>query len=333
MPMLRYLIVASLLLVFGGCVGTSPAPAPVQAKKAPPAWIDNPPQTDASYLYGVAIDENRDTAVKAALNNMVSKLGISIESSFQTTKELQYSFVKTEMKNQIKSDVAKIKVNNYEVTGSERMSYREFAVMVRTDKQKFAAGLKAGLENKTQSIKTQLAAAKKDNVLGRYNTTKKMAAEANAMVTEIAILSQLDTTFATKTYMDFVDGVNKTYLNEKSKLNFRVTGDGNAQEFVKKAKDALGKQSFNISNASNANTVNIKMSASTRITEGSMKIAVIKLNVDVLNGSRQVGGNSLIYKQRFSGSTAGIYKNSSLHFEQDMEKEGLFKTLGINLEI
>ena len=110
-------LVSIFILIFSGCGGSTPTPA---KKTIPtPAWVNSIlPHDNDKQMFGMAIGKNREAAIQAALNNMVSRLGITIESSFQSKEKLENSYLQVSAENTIKADVSEIKINNYKVIKS-----------------------------------------------------------------------------------------------------------------------------------------------------------------------------------------------------------------------
>ena len=85
-----------MLLFLNGCSGSQPTPsAQLSAKKELPSWYLNPPKDTITSIYGVAVGENRDDAIKLALTDMISKLGIKIESAYESTTKEEYGYAST----------------------------------------------------------------------------------------------------------------------------------------------------------------------------------------------------------------------------------------------
>jgi len=82
---IKYFSTAALflnLLFFSGC-GVKEEPEPL-GRKSYPSWYIDPPKTTASTLYALGEGENRDEAVKNALNMMASTLSVSISSQYDS---------------------------------------------------------------------------------------------------------------------------------------------------------------------------------------------------------------------------------------------------------
>jgi len=149
MLFLKVVFLFLFLVLFVGCGGAAPKVNKAQngLKKQTPSWVNGvlPNDTDR-YMYGVGIGSNRQDAIQMALNDMVAKLGTTIESTYESDEVVLNNTYKTSsVKNRIKAEISKIKINNYKVIKSHRISYRELAVMVESDKVKFVNGLKESL--------------------------------------------------------------------------------------------------------------------------------------------------------------------------------------------
>ena len=150
---LNIFIGTMLVLSLSGCGGATPAPK----KKPLPSWISSvPPNDTRTKMYGLAIAEDRDMAIKSALSDMIAKQGTTIESTFDSKEVVEQFYSSSVVKFDIKSSVSKIKVNNYKVIKSYRINYNEFAVMIETDKLKFIQGLKNDFDVEKKAIDQEL---------------------------------------------------------------------------------------------------------------------------------------------------------------------------------
>jgi len=327
-----FLFLISTALIFSGCGGSSAAPA--AKPKVMPAWISAPlPSDNEKFMYGIGIESNRETAIKAALSDMIAKLGTTIESSFESNQEVQGAYAKSTIKNQIKSGVSKIKINNYRVVKSYKINYREFAVMIETDKQKLVKGLKENLKAQKKSIMQKSASLKGSDALTRYNTKKELSQEASKLLSETFIIAELDKSFDKQIYLDFIAKKQKEFLIESKNLKFYVSGNKKSAKFVDSIKNYLAQNGFNVAN-SKKNAIEIKIKTTDNINRSSsMRIAVLTMNVSVFDNSQRIGGKSVIIKERYNGSDANVYKNASIHLEQDIKSQGINEVIGINLNI
>ena len=129
---MKQIILVTFLLLLSGC--SSKPDVALNERSMLPQWFLTPPQNDEVYLYGIGSGKNSEEATQQALENFLSKLSITIESSFsmqQKSKKALWEYFSTTSRLDIKSSVAKMKVNNYEVIQMQKMQYNEYISLVR----------------------------------------------------------------------------------------------------------------------------------------------------------------------------------------------------------
>jgi hypothetical protein len=330
MKFFKLLFVLLLTIVISGCGGTSPSPV---KKKAPiPQWVNSvPPSDTATTMYGLAVGKNREAAIKAALSDMISHVGVSIESSFEQNEKLQYNRLSSVTKSQIKSEISKVKINNYKVLKSYKISYNEFAVMIETDKMKFVKGLKDELQKKKNSIKNNLDNVASQDRITRYNVKKELTKEAKSMIPLVLMIGSLDGSYDKNKDLDFVVNVEQSFLKESNSLRFFVSGNRDAQAFVSRVKHYLTQEGFHLSNTKRK-SIQLRLTCKTNISKNQVKIVVFMIESNVYDGKKNVGGATTIVKERYT-TKASLFKNAAIHFEQEIEEKGLKEVLGINLNV
>jgi hypothetical protein len=323
------LLATIFAITFSGCGGSKPAPAKVPT----PKWITSVlPSDTTTTMYGMGIEKNREMAINAALSDMIAKLGTNIESIYHTDQKVTNSYSSLEARYIIKAEVSKIKVNNYKVIKSHRINYREFAVMIQTDKKKFVDGLKADLKVKKKSIEQRYTALSSRDILTKYNGKKTIALEADKLTPMILMISQLDATFDKYANTKFVADKEKEFLAQEKSLKFYVASDEKSTAFGDKIKNYLAQNGFKVVNHSSS-AVKIELKTTQNITNGNIRIAVLTLNVGVYDKSDRIGGKTIILKERYNSSLPSVYKNAAIHLEQDIKAQGINELIGINLDI
>ena len=320
---MRYSLIVSLLFLMmslSACMGTTPI---VVKQKAPvPEWVNAVlPNDTPSTMYGMAIAKNRELATSAALSDMISRLGVSIESTYESVEKSSSYHTSLKVQNSIKSEISKIKINNYKVIKSYRISYKEFAVMVQSDKQKFVRGLKSDLSDKISSLKQREYALRGVDSFRKYRAKKLIMEDAKSLVPTILMIQEVDGSYNKQKDMDFVTQKEKSFLEESSKLKFFVSGDKKSQPFVNVIKNDLTSHGFRVSNSANKAVV-IKMKTTDNLNR-DVNIAVLTLHLSVYDRKNQIGGKTIIMKERYNNSKYSVYKNAALHLEEDIKSEAL----------
>jgi len=323
------LLFVAATLLFIGCSGTSVAPS--NKPKVIPAWVNAlPPSDNDDYMYGMAIDVDRKSAIYSALNDMVAKLGTTIESSYESSQEVQGAYAKLTVNNKIKADISKVKINNYRVIKSHRLNYREFAVVVEVDKRKFVNGLKETLKQEKESISQEQKALVGRDIVTIYNTKKRLLKRAESLLPVIFIIAELDKKFNKKANLDFVLRAKKEFLNASKRLKFYVTGNRASTRFVDKIKNYLAQKGFRVVD-SKRGALKINVKTTSRISRNGFAIAIFGIDISVYDKEMRIGGKNIIIKERYSGSLESAYKNASIDFEKEMKSKGINEVMGINL--
>jgi hypothetical protein len=102
---------------------------------------------------------------------------------------------------------------------------------------------------------------------------------------------------------------------------------------LSKIKDFLAKLGFNLSNKKQGSVFIYLRTTDNIVRNNSINIAVLTLDIDVTNNSKEIGGKTIILKERYNDSKNSVYKNAAIHFEQDIKSQGINETIGINLNL
>jgi len=180
-------------------------------------------------------------------------------------------------------------------------------------------------------MELRLASVTSKDTLSKYNLKQELSKEADAMLSTVLIAAKLSSAkkFDKGSYLKFISLIKADFIQEQKSLNFYVSGDANSVSFVKHLKNFLAQKNFSVSGVKKANSVLVKVQTSDSIGSGS--IAVLKINIDVVSQTQNIGGKSIILKERYNGSKSSVYKNASIHFEQEIKELGLNEALGVEL--
>jgi len=324
---ISFFLLGILLFVFSACGSSKVAPP---KKVETPKWVSIQPKDTSSFTYGLGIAKNREEALTSALNDVVSKLGVKVESSFTNKQIVNGYYSKSISTNNIKADVAKIRVTNYQVEQSHRISFREYAVLLKVDNKKFFNTLKQDIIRAKNTISNSLQKANNLDAISRYKTKKAMSKACEKLLSNTLVAHELNASFDKNSYFNFVANVKDSYYSEVNRLNFYVYGNANAQNFIALIKKELLENGFNVSNKMKHNSLKVNLHATDNI-KINQKIVAIKLNIKVSDAGKTVGSNVLTMKERYKSSKSSIYSAAAVHFEQDLNTQGVEKILGIGI--
>jgi len=334
MKTLHYLTATALAVaLFVGC-GGQPAPV-IEKTKELPAWFTNPKQNDAQYIYAVAGGTDTQEAKAKALAAMIEKLSVSVQSSFEKqttiTRSGRNASSNEKLTSNIKTEVGKIGISNYEVVHSEKLGYKNFVVMVKASKAKLVATLKKSLKSKMSALDAKVNSLSRQDVLKQLFSYKEAYESALGLTTEIMVTGELDKSFKTTKHLKYINSIYKKYLNAKNSVKFYVSAKRGASAFADKIKDALA-QDYTVVSRPNSRAINIVCSVGVSESYSPIgRIATMDLKVSVQAKGKNIGGNTLVLKAKSKGNRAATLSRGALSFGKEIKEKGIIKILGIRL--
>ena len=150
-----------------------------------PSWYVNPNQNNLQFLYGVGEGFTLQEASKSALNNIASKLIVTISSdSSSLSEENKYSF-NEQYQQRIKEKVNNITFSDYKISNSSNIN-NKFYVEIAIDRYKFIKEQNTILDKYHKSMSNIYQSSKKQNILIQRNKL----AEINNISKKAQIINQ-----------------------------------------------------------------------------------------------------------------------------------------------
>ncbi len=334
---MRYILSTFLiaaLFIFEGCGHTKPSSTQHNKKRDLPHWYLHPPKDSKHYLYGIGSGIDRKSAVKTALIDMISKLSVSIESTMHIKEETygEY-FANSISQSDIKTHISSIQINNFEILKTALISYRQIAVLLRTDRYKLAKSIQMEIETQLSEFEHLYKRAKKADRISRYNTLKQIAAKAEKLLPYIYILSQLNASDSNSDFLQRVKKLQNGFQKEQSSLLFSLhTSNKEASKFAAYITAYLLKNGWHSDSSKDALTIRITTNDTT--THSPMgELCIIQVDIKVYDKGNLVGENTLIYKSYLNASKEDLYRRTAIKFSQELDTKGVQKVLGINLDL
>lgn len=335
MRILTNLLLALLTISFIGCSKTTPKI--VHVEKQLPKWYLNPPLKSEKYLYGVGDGINREEAIKSALDDLVSKLGISISSNYKsstkTKKGYRESFAQTSSSD-ISSEVSKIRISNYEVIESQKQKYNHFVTLVRSDKKLFKKDLLKSLNQIYSKIEDEQKTINDSHVLSRYSFYKYSQTKLAQTLSTLLVLNSLDENFDDRPYLKTIQIIDadSSLLLKNISISFSSSKESNA--FINVIKSALSETKIAISNKKQTNKNNLEISLSHKTYE-SISHGIYIIKVSVLLDVRDFKNNILHTEQidvvGYSPQSKEISMNDAVkNFEIEVDKREIMRIIGVN---
>ena len=317
-----------------GCGSSAPAPV-VEKEKPLPGWFTNPKQNDTQYLYAVAGGTSDQEAKAKALAAMVEKLAVSVQSSFEKqttiTRHGRNASSNETLTSNIKTEVGKISISNYEVVHSDKLGYKNHVCMVKANRSKLVATLKKSLKSKMDALDIKVKNIGRQDILKQLFSYVQAYETAKGLTTEIMVTGELDKSYNTKKSLEYINAIYSKYLNVKSSVKFYITSTRDASAYADKIKDALA-QDYNVVSRATRGAINIRCSLSMSQANSPIgMIATMDIKLDVLSNGRSIGGNTMSIKAKAKGNRAATLSRGALSFGKEIKEKGIITILGIKL--
>ena len=223
---LRYLLGFSLLLIISGCM-SSPKP---KLGEVYPAWFNQPSSDSSIYYYAVADGKNKDDAIANALNQIASRMSVSIESKFQSNIVVDNNNYNKSSQMDISNKVEKIHFNNYEILHEERLP-GHYLIALKVNKIELAKSLQNKIDSRFTNIANNLNMKYRNSVL-KLRTYTKILHSLKALNKKIYILSSVNKRISIKKYLIKESRIRDTILKFHDSITFHIQGSDNKYKKV-----------------------------------------------------------------------------------------------------
>jgi len=319
-------------LLFAGCFGGT---AKTTSNELP-KWYITPPNNNAMFLYGAGEGYSKDEAKRNALLNLVAKLSVSIESKFESKTKVEsgeFNSLYKKTQQDIKSEVSKIRVSNYEIVKSTTQEDGNILMLVRSDREKFYNSLKKELDIKIKKLQNALSNNAKANVLKRYAFYKNASKSLSAITSNVLVMDSLNDSFDEKPYLKVAQQVNNEFEKLKTSMNFSIITDKNSLKLADPIRVALTDKNIKVVKKpiSDDSLIISITSRVKNVKSYGMDIAKFAVNISIKDTNNNIiGGNKINLKGIASQGAELAQEEASKNLQKKIKKEGIGKVLGID---
>jgi len=319
-----------ILLFFVGCGGSNnPQPAEINKTKTLPTWYINESKDTHLKMYSSSIGKNKKDAISNALIDIVSRLSISVESEFQADTKVSGKSYNKEIKKTIKTKVNNIKINNYEVLNSKRISYNKYLIKISIDKSKLSDYLQAKVNKKFNLLLEEEKAISNSNPIVQQNKYNLLIQSMNDIVPKLYVIKSLDQLFEDKKYFKTLDHFQKQYLKLKYKTNLYVYAKKADKNFTSKLKTYLLSYNINIRKKSNTDLY-LRIDTNKSIVNNEyFKMVIYKAKLKLYYKKVLVGENIIEIKTHNKGNHNRISEKASSAFYSKIKDKTLFELMNL----
>ncbi len=323
------------LLFLTGC-GAKKEVEAVQ-KKAPPSWYVNPPKTTASALYALGEGENREEAVKNALNMMASTLSVSISSQFDSKKVVQEGLVNTHQSTVVsstQSDVKNIRISSYELMESYKLGFNNYIVLIRSDKQKLFESLKHELQQKFALADSHIDSLSSHNAIKRLSGYKKVKREIKDVPDTIVVMNVLDGSFKGKEYIEKIDIINSSYEKLLSSISVEIECDSDSKVLEASIKEGFAANGVEINNSKGSTHFIVRIDVDVEQKDSSFGFALARFAIDISVKDHKgsiVASNKLNIVGYSTQGYEVAKEDVAIKLDEMIKNEGIGKITGLDI--
>lgn len=317
------IIVLMLSILISGCATTEK-----------PEWYTKSTKDTELYIYSVAQGRSLNHAKKVAINNINEKLWTQVDSSFymrDVAKENNENSTSNSLvDNKINTKTARLTLNGIEYLQSEENKLGSF-VEARVKKSLIKKQLTSELQQLNQNAESQLKALKhSDTLLWWLNNQNTQNFKKDALV-RIAMLSVVapKESFNTKPLDELLLKLNTV----KSSLLIQIKSNKMNEKSASLLSDKFSSEKMATTRTYNKYTTHYLslISDNRKNIVGDAYISTLITEIKITNKKGKIISSNEIIS---SGNSVTGYKmaneGASRHFAQQIDDNGLWKSLGIN---
>jgi hypothetical protein len=250
--MLRLSGIITAVLLIIGCAGTEPSY---------PKWYTKIHSDTEQYAYGVREGSTKEEAINNALNEIASKIHVSIESTSTTTTNLKinndeedYSKDSTQT---VKNSVEKIEFSNYEVKKMKKLSDNKYIVWVSVDKHLNAKLLLSKIDTDIQRYYQLLNSEHKNPIstVKKYNSAINKIRDRNLV--DCSIVKDFSPNSGIDGRVSKLLTAQKKMAKYQSNIVFSVKGD--KKEYQDVLVKAISSRGFRTTDGSSNITISMSV--------------------------------------------------------------------------
>jgi hypothetical protein len=166
-------------LSLGSLTGSSAGPAP--------KWVLNPPEDTSTEWYGVGEGPDRETARRAALKDVATKLRVTISGRIDSMVSDNNGKVERQARSRVSEDVQKTEFRNFSVEKTEQGG-KGYYVLVKVDRPSFVGDIRSKLDPLDTNIEQTAASLEAASPIERFMGYQRLLPTIDKASTQAQLL-------------------------------------------------------------------------------------------------------------------------------------------------
>ena len=308
----------------------------VAQKKEIPSWYEHPPKSSLTELYAVGSGRDKQTAITNALTQMVSTLSVSVSSKFSAKTVVREGAVNSSSgvyTDESTSEVSKIRISNYELINSQSLGFKNYAVLVKSNKQKLFNSMKKEIEQKFEIINKEKKSVAHLNMMKHLSFYRKSKESLSPLPNTLIVMSELNPAFDGTIYLSDAQAINAEYEDLLASITFSIDSNSEAKNLMAPIAKGISAKKLKIANSSGKKhfTIMIKSDIQ-RASSYGFTLARSAIIITIEDNTRAVIGSNKLNITGQSSQGFGVAKeNVAIKLNALIEKEGISKVIGLEL--
>ena len=310
-----------------------------------PQWYITPQTNDNINLYGVGEGFTIAEAKNSALNNLASKLKITISSQSSANLESNQFAASEEFRQKIDETIDKITFSDYKITNSAQKGDKIY-VEIAVDRNLFISQNVEKLATLNNNMSYIYKNLDQQNILAQRNSLDKitdLADEAESIIYILGALEAINDTTKDSNLTKY-NSYRQDYDRILEKIEFFIEAKDTPKSITDVLINALNKEKLKIAGSKNKPNNNLVIiTVTTDITAQNIynsNIAKLKINFALSSGQNQIalssGQNQILVSNAVEVSGSSVIstdmaiKAAAARLKELIESKGILKILGIN---
>lgn len=293
--------------------------------QAIPSWYLSPTPNSETYLYGVGEGKTLQEAKNSALNDMASRLSVTLDSSINQYKQ-SVSFNTTQsyqkkITENINVEVKAINFTNASIEHSEVVA-NSFFVLAKVNRQELFNSYKNAFDLSESTVNSTVQNSKNKPILERIYTLQAALPTIEKATSQAIILSAINTQFDSNRYLMKYTTISNDISTLKDQLKIKIATNLSQKLFANEFIDALNQEGYKVSNSQHNLEIQLLSTVNYSIALG-WEIAKVSTTISVISEGKIVSNNIISSIGRSSSSSENALLNASKTFKQEVLKKGL----------
>ena len=324
----KLLVLASVAVVFAGCMGSS--------KPTTPKWYLNATKSNSIYYYGVGEGHSKNEAKISALNQISSEISIGISSNIEITKTSQNNDYYKKVQQVTKASVAKIEFSGVEIIDNVQSGNKIYtklkvnrSVLFDAQKTKVDKMYDDALSLYNHSVKNGIFELLKNDEVIKSKILKASAS--------LSILKAINSNFNQSAYQSKLDKITNGSLSMKSKAGVYVSGADNPfKEMIKQYVSSLNLTIISNKSAvskSRLLIIDVKVNSKSKKVKSNnprlkgASFADVSITLNTLNSANKILANNTINVLNISKEGYKAASIKTQKFERKIKQNGILNIL------